>query len=121
MRDVGRFRAFAFSILRNIINDRWRGKKRSPAEVAIPEIDLWRFPDRDAVDQETSTLLRQLLNMALANLDPEDREIVLMRVSGLEFSEIKDTLNSKLAVGALRSCYSRALKQMREFINSKEG
>jgi RNA polymerase sigma-70 factor, ECF subfamily len=96
-----------FRIARNVARDRHRARQRQP--IAADEIDL---PDLSATGPEGTAILQDeaaRVNGALEHLDPEDREVLLLRVCGrLSSNEVGRIVGKR--PGAIRMQQHRALQ-----------
>ena len=113
----GSFKSWLFAIAHNIIVDRWR-KKRPTAlsdAMTLGLIDDDPGPEFRAVhrDQMDEVLV------ALSGLPPNQRDIVELRLSGLNTAEIGDALG--LTIGAVKSAQTRAYRKLRDVLNDPEG
>ena len=100
------FRAWMFRIARNVANDRLRARQRVPrSDHDVDPADLL-LPDPD--DRMIATEDAAMVRKALATLDPDDREIVWLRVCArLSSAEVGDIVGKR--PGAVRMQQQRAL------------
>lgn len=110
---AGGFDGWLFGILRNVILESYRATARHPVAPATRP-DGARFepaggdPGDRIVDDEDVARARR----ALAELDPDDRELIELRVIGRLDAEAVGTIVGRSA-GAVRMAQSRALDRLR--------
>ena len=112
-RDDGSFTAWMYHLARRCAADHFR--KAAAAPLATDPADLSEQGDDRplASDNARSNDDRELLQVALARLDSDDREVlVLSRFKELPFSEIATIL--ECSVGAAKVRAHRALRQLRD-------
>jgi RNA polymerase sigma-70 factor (ECF subfamily) len=107
------FRAWLFTIAHNEVIDHVRRMR----PVADPEaLDLLHdpgpSPEALAIERDEHDGLRKVI----ARLDERDRQLVELRLSGLNDREIADVLG--ISHGAVRTRQHRTLMRMREFSSS---
>ncbi len=112
-RDEGKFSAWLFRISRNIFIDRLRrNRPEIPAEKSVLEAMLDKAVDSNGSDNGD---LQQVLNQALADLPPEQREVFLLREEELlSFREIAEI--QECPIGTVLSRMRYALKNLRVFL-----
>jgi RNA polymerase sigma factor (sigma-70 family) len=105
----GNFRSWMYRMARNIYADHLRQEGRSPARRSEPE----EAAERAAAPEVGYTEEHyEKLDLALAQLSPEQREIlVLSRYQGLKYAEISQIKD--LSVAAIKVQVYRALRQLR--------
>jgi len=112
-RDDGSFTAWMYHLARRCAADHFR--KTSTAPAAIDPHDLSERAD-DAPDAGAVAAVRDehaLLHVALARLDRDDREVLLLsRFQELSFAEIAGIL--ECSVGAAKVRAHRALRELRD-------
>ena len=105
----GTFRSWIYRMARNIHADHCREKQRSPGRLSDPggeEEGLANLPDGYSESDF------QRLDEALAQLQPEQREIlVLSRYQGLKYEEISKIKD--MSVAAIKVQVYRAIRQLR--------
>jgi RNA polymerase sigma-70 factor, ECF subfamily len=121
-RDQGRpFEAFVFAIASHKVADLQRSAMRGPGSTAVPSEDLPETPD-DSLGPEERALLSSDAEWAkalLANLPPNQRELVLLRVAvGLTAEETGQVLG--MSPGAVRVAQHRALSRLRALAEQAE-
>jgi len=101
------FRAWLFRIARNVANDRLRARSRAPrGDHDVDPIDLSSSaPDEALIADEDQAAVR----LALSGLDPDDREILWLRICArLSSAEVGEIVGKK--AGAVRMQQQRALQ-----------
>ncbi len=118
-KDSGKFSAWLFRISRNIFIDRLRHLKPDKfvtidAEDSVELTGETTFsPDREVGAGDIS----RMLNSALEQLQPEQREVFLLREEAeLSFKEIAEVQNCSLGTVLSRMRY--ALKKLRTFLKN---
>jgi RNA polymerase sigma-70 factor (ECF subfamily) len=112
-RDDGRFTAWMYHLARRSSADHFR--KTSAAPRPTDPVALHQHPDDapHAAQHATTRDDHELLNVALARLDHDDREVLLLaRFQELSFAEIAGIL--ECSVGAAKVRAHRALRQLRD-------
>jgi RNA polymerase sigma factor (sigma-70 family) len=112
-RDTGSFSAWMYHLARHCAADHFR--KAAGAPVATDPIHLNEHPDDSphAGQHEISRDDHALLRTALARLDHDDREVLLLsRFHELPFVEVARVL--ECSVGAAKVRAHRALQQLRD-------
>jgi RNA polymerase sigma factor (sigma-70 family) len=111
-RDDGSFTAWMYHLARRCAADQYRKINAAPS--AVDPVDLQQHADdaphaaQRAAQQDDQALLRQ----ALARLDRDDREVLLLsRFQELSFAEIAGIL--ECSVGAAKVRAHRALAELR--------
>lgn len=111
-RPNGKPMAWVFTIVKNLVRDRWRKGEREELMGDVPEGEL-AIPDTDRSD--AAMVLRQAMRI----LSAEEREIVLLHaVSGLKHREIAAMLERPLST--VLSRYHRALGKLRAALAEEE-
>jgi RNA polymerase sigma-70 factor (ECF subfamily) len=112
----GPFRAWLFTIARNVVIDLHRANRRDqPLDAAAEILDSRPGPEETSVHRSESAWIRGLL----AHLTPDQQQIVELRLAGLVDHEIAQVLGrSHVSVRALQY---RALQKLRILIDQKEG
>lgn len=105
------FRAWLFTIARNLLRDSWR--RYRPGN-AVPEL-----PDPSPGPEEIAIHRLQMseLRIRLDALPERQREIVELRLSGLTIREIADIQGT--SEGAVRVAQNRAFKTLRPLLEQK--
>lgn len=105
-KGVKNMRAYLIRIARNIIYDNWRKRKKEEEEM------------REVEKGESDTNLKIDIEKAIKNLNPEYREVfVLKEINGLNYEEIAVQL--KIPVGTVKSRLNRARLELREKLRRK--
>ncbi len=110
-RDRERFAGWLFAIARNVINDHYRTRRfvTGPLDDA-PEIeDPALSPERLA---EQADAARELAELRERCLDPADRDLLDLRLLGLNDREIADALGR--THGAVRTAQYRMVQKLRD-------
>lgn len=107
----GSFRAWLFTIADRTTLDRLRrGKREQPLDQAFLIPDRTRSPEAEAVGADA----RRRLWEALVVLTPDQRRVIELRLSGLDFGEIAQVLNrNRNAIDALNF---RAVQRLRQVL-----
>jgi RNA polymerase sigma-70 factor (ECF subfamily) len=107
----GTFRSWLYRMARNIHADHCREKQRSPGRLTDQREDEERLADPDHPTAYSESDY-QRLDLALALLQPEHREIlVLSRYQGLKYEEISKIKD--ISVAAIKVQVYRAIRQLR--------
>jgi RNA polymerase sigma-70 factor (ECF subfamily) len=112
-RDDGRFTAWMYHLARHCTADHFRKSSAEPH--STDPADLHRHADEapHAAEHATTHDDHELLHAALARLDRNDREVLLLsRFQDLSFAEISGIL--ECSVGAAKVRAHRALCELRE-------
>jgi RNA polymerase sigma-70 factor (ECF subfamily) len=124
-RAIGTFRRAAaittwlFAIVRNKCHRMLRSHDHADADLA-DVLDQIPDPARSAEDEAATARIRQILAEALARLEPNHREVILLRdVEGFTAPEAADRLG--LTVQALKSRLHRAREQLRAEVSDVQG
>ena len=112
---VHRVRPWLFSIARNVVTDRYRGRR---GDVAIDSAG--DFPGTEQSPEETALANSEIAGLyaALAALTPDQRHIIELRLSGLTGPEIRVVLGRSRAWVDTTQC--RALKRLRVLLVPNE-
>ena len=106
--------AWVFTVVANTVRDHWRSKEHRSRGRMVDVDELWDQPDddhRDPAAQMVATGDQADIRLALEQLAPGDREIILLReYEELETSEIADALG--LSPEAVRQRHSRAVRRL---------
>ncbi len=112
-RDEGKFSAWIYHLARKVAADHFHRAGAVPA--ATDPADLQEVPDQapHAAERAVAADDTSRLHTALATLDPEQRELlVLARFQHLRHEEIARLFN--ISVGNVKVRVHRALKELRE-------
>ena len=105
----GSFRSWIYRMARNVHFDFCKQEQKAPGRLADPESLEDQVADQSMGYTQDQY---QRLDLALAKLDPDQREVlVLSRYQGLKYEEIARIRES--SVGAIKVQVFRALKQLR--------
>lgn len=109
----GSFRAFLFTIARNLIIDWSRTRKELPLE-AIENYPSFEDPQEDIIRKES----REVVLKALNNLEIDEKQLITLRFfEELEYEEIGRIVGKK--TGAVRVSTHRILKKLKSYIKYK--
>lgn len=109
----GSFRAFLFTIARNLIIDWSRSKKELPLET-IENFPSFEDPEADLIRKEARGIVLQ----ALSRLAEDEKQLITLRFfEELEYGEIAKVVGKKM--GAVRVSVHRILKKMKSYIKYK--
>ena len=107
-------RSWLFTIARNLVRDRMRGRAKRYRIVPIEEGHA--VTENDALDVAVSDETGARLSRSLDTLSPMQREVFTLRVSeGLSYKEIAAVVGS--TEGAARVHYHNAMRAIKEFID----
>lgn len=111
---AGSFRSWLFAIAHNVVID--VGQRATP-ECALP--DDWDLSDPSPTPEEAAIIHdgQRHLAQLLAQLTPEQREVMELRLAGLSGQEIADQLGRGLA--ATKSIQWRALARLKRLLETE--
>ena len=107
------FRSWLYAIARNVIIDHHRRKQTEPIDDEWELPDPGQSPERTALEADAERRVRQLL----ANLSPDQRDVVELDLVGLTGPEIAEALGKSL--GAIRAIRFRAYSRLRELLEEE--
>ena len=110
-------RVWLFKVATHLIRDRWRVSENRRRLLQIHPVTQGAGPDpeRDTEREEEVASVRA----ALAELDPRDRELLLMREEGFSYKEMADTVGVRpTSVGTL---VARAQKRFTDLWTARAG
>jgi RNA polymerase sigma-70 factor (ECF subfamily) len=111
----GTFRGWLFTIARNVTIDAIRRQRpQSTLDAASDLCDQSPSPEDHAMARETASTLVRLL----AQLPPNQRSVVELRLSGLSGQEVADVLN--LSLNAVKALQFRAYSRLRSLLADDE-
>lgn len=106
------FRPWLFAIAHNVVVDRYRDRHpTAPLDLAADLPDGGPSPEERALAAETGRELRHLL----ANLPPDQRAVVELRLAGLTGAEIAAALGKTR--GAVDAAHFRAVARLRHLLD----
>ena len=109
--DPTSFRAWLYAIARNAVNDVWRGTKPGAALDAAFDIpDGAIGPEEHAIASQESARLRE----KIAELTPDQRAVIELRLAGLTATEIATTLGKSR--NAVDQAQFRAITRLRTLL-----
>ncbi|HJP79594.1 MAG TPA: SigE family RNA polymerase sigma factor [Pseudonocardiaceae bacterium] len=107
--------AYARQVLVNLARDRWRRRKRRPAEHPMDDLPPALAFHHDHAD---TVVDHQLLAAGLATLSQRQREVLALRY--FEDLSVTDTAEiMRTSEGTVKSYTSRALQQLRQFLGDR--
>lgn len=113
---AGSFRSWLFAIAHNAIVDAARRRKpQASLDAAMAVADPAATPEERALSEEDRSSLAALL----ARLSPDQRQVVELRLAGLNGQEIAGALGRSLT--AVKSTQFRAYARLRQLIAFDEG
>jgi RNA polymerase sigma-70 factor, ECF subfamily len=108
------FRPWLFSIAHNAVVDTYR--KRDPRAASLESVLEWadpaETPEGIAIQHESRDIVRAVLDQ----LPKRDREVMELRLAGLDGVEIAQALHC--SNGAVRTAHHRAMDRMRQLMTS---
>ena len=108
------FRSWLFAIAHNTVIDAWRGQRpQRPLDDARLTPDSGLSPEDHALAADARATLRT----CLAQLSPDQRAVVELRLAGLTDQEIGRVLGKRH--GAIRTIQHRALKRLRQLADEE--
>lgn len=114
-REESSLKTWLFTIARNLVRDRARGRRRQRHAVPIAEEDS--VSEHDALDEVVADETERRMRAAVARLSPMQRDVFTLRVAeGLSYKEIAHVLES--TEGAARVHYHNAMRAIKEFLDA---
>jgi RNA polymerase sigma-70 factor (ECF subfamily) len=111
------FRPWLFSIAHNVVIDAYR--RNNPMGASLDGMEDWadpaESPEGIAIEHERRDVVRALLDQ----LPRRDRDVMELRLAGLNGLEIAQALDC--SPGAVRSAHYRALERLRQLMTFGEG
>ena len=115
-RDGSAFRSWLFAIARNVVSDDYRSRRPvEPWESAADLRDRTPSPEEQAIAVEE----RRRIWSLLGQLPPDDRNLLALRLQGLNDKEISIALGR--SHGAVRTAQYRALGRLRKLLGIEAG
>ena len=112
--DSGTFQSYLYTIARNLVIDIQRKKKAYPLNGLEEVIESQEDPVTEVWKGEISEKIRQ----ALADLDTEDRQIIILRYfEEMQFGEISEVVGSN--PGAIRVKVHRLMGLLKQKLEGK--
>lgn len=112
------FRAWSFSIVRNMVIDLARRGQRRPEDPVPTEVMLDRAGDQDTSADALRTMDAAEVQALLSALTDDQREVILLRFFGqLSSEEAAQAMGKK--VGAVKTLQRRALAALKREISKK--
>ncbi|HQY30725.1 MAG TPA: sigma-70 family RNA polymerase sigma factor [Thermomicrobiales bacterium] len=109
--DPTAFRAWLFTIARNVVTDTWRSAKPgSSLEAAFDLADTTTGPEELAIASQEAAFLRT----RIAELSPDQRAVIELRLAGLSATEIAMTLGKSR--NAIDQTQFRAINRLRTLL-----
>jgi RNA polymerase sigma-70 factor, ECF subfamily len=109
----GSFRSWLFAIAHNVVANQLRAdryRRVRPLDEAVAVVDVAPTPEASALAAETSRTVRAVL----AELTPDQRQVVELRLAGLTDAEIARVLGRK--AGTIRMAQYRAALRIRALL-----
>jgi RNA polymerase sigma factor (sigma-70 family) len=111
------FRAWVFTIGRNLVVDDLRKRSRRPVDIATDEQLLRAAPSGDAEDDAMRGLATAHVEDVLAHLSVDQRDVLLLRIlGGFSIGEIALVVGKK--EGAVKMLQARGLAAIRRQISA---
>lgn len=111
-----RFRAWVFTIARNLLADEWRKRARRPEDVPTEPGALPEVPGED--ETAAGGILGDRLRRHLEALSGDQREVVLMRiVADLSVEETARVIGK--SPGAVKALQHRAIRALRKRLEAE--
>jgi RNA polymerase sigma-70 factor (ECF subfamily) len=107
------FRGWLFTIAHNVVADAYRRRPTMPLDAAWDVPDSGWSPEDAALMADGGHRLQRLL----AQLTPDQREVVELRLAGLNGPEIAIVLGRR--AGAVRATQLRAYRRLRELLTEE--
>jgi RNA polymerase sigma-70 factor (ECF subfamily) len=108
---AGSFRGWLFTIAHNVVADAFRGRRpEGPLDAAAEVADAAPTPEERAVADDAGRYLRA----QFAHLTPDQRQVVELRLAGLNDREIAQALGR--SHGAVRMSQLRAVARLRALL-----
>lgn len=115
--EVDNLKAFLYRVAKNLIID-YRRKKKAHSLEAITDTGV-DFQDEDEEEMAADNFDKEFVVSKLEKLDPEDREILLMRyINEMSIREISDTLN--MTANNVSVKIHRATQKMKKILEDYE-
>jgi len=109
------FRAWVFTIARNLAVDAYRGRLRRPSEPTTDDELVANGPRGDTEDDALASLETERITRLLDRLTFEQRDVLLMRIlGGLSLTEVAEVLGRSL--GSVKMLQNRGLAALRKEI-----
>lgn len=110
-------RNYFFTILRNVILDRWTYLQQSGHDRSIQEyLDISSNETfvENLIEAESSNLIAQ----AIRKLSPQSQRVILYTLQGNSLNEIAENL--QISINTVKTIKYRALKQLSEFLTKED-
>lgn len=111
------FRPWLFSIAHNAVIDAVR--RSGPFAASLDGAEEWEDPAESPEGMVLEHESRDLVRTLLSQLPRRDREVMELRLAGLNGLEIAQALHC--SHGAVRTAHCRALERLRQLMTSGEG
>jgi RNA polymerase sigma-70 factor (ECF subfamily) len=109
--DPDSFRAWLYAIARNVVTDTWRANRSGvDLDTANDVPDLARGPEEHVIASQESLFLRE----KVAELSPDQRAVIELRLAGLTAAEIAITLGKNR--NAVDQLQFRAVNRLRTLL-----
>ena len=103
----GSFRAWLFAIARTSVADRYRHLPEAPFDALFEVADANECPEEHAIRAADVHAVRFML----ASLSPDQREVIELRLAGLDGADIARAMNR--SVDAVKMLQLRAMRRLR--------
>ncbi|AXT57070.1 sigma-70 family RNA polymerase sigma factor [Aquimarina sp. AD1] len=105
----GKFSSWIYTIARNIFSDHYQNQKNKDQRLDEIEYKIER-KETDHIEKEE---IKEQLDNALKELNPNDRELVIMnRYQGIKYQEIAEITGS--TTGAVKTKVHRAIHKLKD-------
>ncbi|SEK86522.1 RNA polymerase sigma-70 factor, ECF subfamily [Aquimarina amphilecti] len=105
----GKFSSWIYTIARNIFSDHYQRQKNKDQRLDEIEYKV----ERQEIDTIEKVEIKEQLNKALRELNPSDRELVIMnRYQGIKYQEIAEITGS--TAGAVKTKVHRAIHKLKD-------
>ena len=108
------FRPWLFTIAHNVIVDSHRQRGRRPSEIPLEGVSQRENPAPSPEEEVIAAEERHLVRFYLAQLPPDQRAVIELRLSDLKGHEVAGVLARSL--GSVKITQHRALQRLRELM-----
>jgi RNA polymerase sigma factor (sigma-70 family) len=115
----GEFKTWMYFLARNVINDHFRKNSRLVYNEDVNDLGRHLLDERSADDDLIKTQQQDLLKIALAKLNDEAREVlVLSRYQELSYKEIAGIMNT--TEGNIKVKVHRAIAELKKIMSTQK-